>query len=364
MLVKIRRLLKNESGLKAKEIASRLGFDRQDVSRELHANKTVFLQNEAYGWALAPVVNLRVELGPGWIDATQFETRLLVSGCPTALNCVSVSFVFAEASQLLLDALARLLALCNQFCMAGKGVVLDFSGCKKTLGYLDRVGFVELLDRRVSMLPRRPSGARAIVYEGNNENVVELKTIEVAAPNQTIPSQLRSSFVTCAGDAYSEAAFTVISELFGNVQEHSGSITAGFAGLQHYKKGNKIQTVISDSGLGIIGTLEPVLNLLYPQIAEELAAETGHKGVALLSKVFSVGGLSKVDEEGRGLGLIRSGQLAQKYNATISIRQRDFELSVHHRQGKVAFSNQLNLVRLEGTHICFTFDLTKSPKSG
>ncbi|MFZ3083858.1 type ISP restriction/modification enzyme [Rhodoferax ferrireducens] len=196
MLAKIRHLLTNESGLKAKEIASRLGFDRQDVSRELHANKTDFLQNDAYGWSLAPVANFWVELGPGWIDAKQFEARLLVSGCPVALNCASVSFVFAGSSQLLLEALARLLALCNQLCMGGKGVVLDFSACKKTLGYLDRMGFVEHLDRRVTVLPRRPSGTKAIVYEGNNEGVVELRMIEVDAPNQKIPSQLRSSFVT------------------------------------------------------------------------------------------------------------------------------------------------------------------------
>lgn len=364
MLAKIKRFLTNESGLKAKEIASRLGFDRQAVSRELHANRTDFLQNDAYGWSLAPVANLRVELGPGWINAKQFEESLLVSGCPVALNCESVLFLFADSSRLLLEALARLLALCNQLCIGGKGVVLDFSACKKTLGYLDRVGFVEHLDSRVTVLPRRPSGTKAIVYEGNNEGVVELRAIKVDAPNQKIPSQLRSSFVTCAGDSYSDAAFTVIAELFGNVQEHSGSKAAGFAGLQHYKKGNKIQTVISDSGLGIIGTLEPVLRQLYPAIADELASETGHKGIALLRKVFSVGGLSQIDEDGRGLGLIRSGQLAQKYNAKISIRQRDFELSVYHRHGKVAFSHRLDLVRLEGTHICFTFDLTKPPKSG
>ena len=62
----------------------------------------------------------------------------------------------------------------------------------------------------------------------------------------------------------------VLSELLQNVEEHSGAATPGFAGLQFYKKTNHIQTVISDSGLGIVGTLMPVLSQRYPELAMKI----------------------------------------------------------------------------------------------
>ena len=153
------------------------------------------------------------------------------------------------------------------------------------------------------------------------------------------------------------SAFTVLSELFNNVQEHSEATTSRFAGLQFYKRGNHIQTVISDNGLGIVGTLKPVLKDRYPEIARKIAASGIHEGEALLQEVFSVGRISQVNEDGRGLGLKRSGELAGKFKAKISVRQKDFELRVYHSQQGVRFYRSLNLARIEGTHICFDFAL-------
>lgn len=61
-------------------------------------------------------------------------------------------------------------------------------------------------------------------------------------------------FVEHSSANYSLEAKTVFSELVGNVTDHSESQIPGLAGLQVYRPYNKpkhIQTVISDSGLGI-----------------------------------------------------------------------------------------------------------------
>jgi hypothetical protein len=57
------------------------------------------------------------------------------------------------------------------------------------------------------------------------------------------------------------------------------------------------------------------------------------------------------------LGLKRSVDLAKKFNATISVRQDTFELKVRHSMKGIRFSNELNLARIAGTHICFDFKL-------
>ena len=59
------------------------------------------------------------------------------------------------------------------------------------------------------------------------------------------------------------------------------------AALQYYKAANHIQTVISDSGLGIVGTLMPVLKDRYPEVAQRIAESSLEPGVVLLQEVFS-----------------------------------------------------------------------------
>lgn len=364
MLKQIEAFLDKNPGVKAKFIAAHFKTERTDVNQVLYAHPEIFKQDSDYRWSLVSPAQLRIVLaGQPWLTAADFEAALAKATSPLDSNCSSVKFVLKKDCKILLEALARLLALCNQLSIAGKRVTLDFDDCRQTLSYLDRIGFFGHLERSVEVLPRRPKGVLAATYKGNNEGVVELRAIDAASPNQDIPNLLRDSFVTCAGDSYSVAAFTVLSELFGNVQEHSRATTTGFAGLQFYKGGNHIQTVISDNGLGIVGTLKGVVGERYPDIARRLAASRLHEGVALLQEVFSVGGISQVDEDGRGLGLKRSGDLAGKFKAKISVRQRDFELRIHHSQQGVSFSHSLNLARIEGTHICFDFTLDSRRKA-
>lgn len=364
MLKKIQDLLREHPRLKAKTIATHLDGERKHANSVLYAHPKIFFQDAEFNWSLVPQGVLRIELtGQNWLTATNFENALLIAGSPLDSDCPKVTFVLAKDCKILLEALARLLALSNQLVHAGKNVSLDFRDCRSTLSYLDRIGFFGHLNAAIDVLPKRPSSSKAVAYGGNNDGVVEFRAIDPSAPDQKIPDLLLHSFVSCAGENYSVGAFTVLAELFRNVQEHSAASTPGFAGLQFYKRTNHIQTVISDSGLGIVGTLTPILKERYPTVARRISTSSLDPGVALLKEVFSAGGISRVKDDGRGLGLKISGEFAQKFKAKISVRQENFELRVHHSPTGIRFFHSLNLVRITGTHLCFDLELDQTQNS-
>lgn len=356
MLTKIQSFLQTNPGLKARAIAIQLGFDRQHVNTVLHGNSSIFSQDEEFQWYLTSTQVLEIRFpGNGWLTSSSFESILSKSGSPLESSMSAVSFIFGDGCNIMMDALARLLAFSNQLESLEKSVTLDFSSCKGALRYLDRAGFLEHLHSSINVLPKRPVGSKAKEFKGNNDGLVELKAINPISPVQNIPELLKNSFVKCAGDSYSAPAFTVLSELFQNVEEHSAADTPGIAGLQFYKKTNHIQAVISDSGLGIVGTLKPVLARRYPEVLKIIEASSLPPEVALLQIVFSEGRISQKEAEGCGLGLKRSSEVAKKYRAKITVRQKDFELVVRHGPSGTTFEYEQNLVNLAGTHICFDF---------
>lgn len=358
MIKKIKKFIGQNPGLKAKTIALRLDLERSALNRVLHSNKDIFRQDQESLWFLVPPKELQIELEGGtWLTARNVERLLTAVGSPLDSDCDRVVFCLRNNTRMMLEALARLLALCNQLSHAGKTVVLDFKESRSTLTYLDRLGFFDHLSAAIHVLPSRPKRGRSREFRGNNDGLIEFRAINPMQEDSEIPKLLERSFVRCAGDSYSVGVMTILSELYTNVLEHSGATTPGFAGLQFYKATRHIQAVISDSGVGIVGTLTPVLKEHYPELAQKVAASRGHAGVTLLKEVFSTGRISKVNEEGRGLGLKRSRDVAKKFRARISVRQRDFELRINHSDGRLSFANETNLVRIEGTHICFDFSL-------
>ncbi|WP_114972233.1 ATP-binding protein [Rhodoferax ferrireducens] len=358
ILKRIQTILEQTPDQKAKDIANHLRADKTEINRVLHDYPDIFVKDaDAFTWSLAV---LRIDLGSNrWLTAQSFEESLLAAGSPLDSTCIRVMFVVGERCSILLEALARLLAICNQLVDAGKSVSIDFRPSQGTLTYFDRIGFINLLRDKVKILPKRPRISAASTYEGNNYGVVELKEIDAGSPDDNIPVLLGKGFVSCTGAKYDIAAHTVISELYGNVKEHSGTTSAGFAGLQNYAGGKSrhIQTVISDGGRGIVGTLMPILKRKYPEVAAKISNSSLDQRVALLQEVFSAGGLSRVNDPGRGLGLCGSRDYARKYNGVISVRQETLELQIRHDGESVQFSHTLNLSRIAGTHICFDFFL-------
>lgn len=361
MLSQILTYLGKNPGIKAKELAAFLGEEKAAVNKVLYEHGDKFLQHGDFQWSVIGTEELRIEFPQDtWLSSKDFEAILSRSCTPWHDHCERVIFVFNKESRLLLDAFARLLALCNQLNAAGKLVSLDFTECPNTRSYLDRMDFFEVLASDIAVLPKRPEARRGALYQGNNDGVIELRTIDPQDPNNEIPRLLERSFVKCASESYSTLALTIIGEPFKNVLDHSSSSLAGFAGLQAYKKRTRIQVVISDNGLGIVGTLQPILRRRYPEIAARIASSKEHSGIALLKEVFSKGQISQVDEDGRGTGLKMSGEQARKYHARISVRQEDFELRIDHRPERTRYTPYTNLVRIDGTHISFDFKLDGS----
>ncbi|PMS15562.1 ATP-binding protein [Trinickia dabaoshanensis] len=361
MFTEIESLLRENPGLKAKVIASKIGKDRSEVNAFLYAQSERFRKDDEHRWYLTRPHELRISLpADTWVNAKLFEDALERGDSPLASPCNSIVIILSKDSKLLLDAMARLLALCNQLARDGKTVFVDCSNAISTHGYFDRVGFFRLLDPRVNVKPSRPQQSRADIYEAGNDGLVEMAMIEPTSPDENIPLRLQECFKKIADSKYWTGIFTVLTELFNNVRDHSQTSIAGFAALQYYRKGRKrhVQAVFSDSGRGIWGTLGPILETKYSPLAKRIRQSGIHEGVALIQEIFREGGISSNDDDGRGLGLKRTADFAHKFNAQITVRQHKYEVEVHYSEsGQIEFSSRMDMHELEGTHVCFDFFL-------
>ncbi|MDT4832244.1 ATP-binding protein [Pseudomonas sp. BMW13] len=356
MIADVERFLRENPGTKAKDIAKHLGVAKGEVNSLLYKSPDTFAQDADHRWSVVKTVLTIVLKKEAWVDSSSFEDVLAAVGSPLDSACTGAVFVVPEGCKIMIDAAARMLALCNQLVMVGKAVSIDFSACKATLTYFNRLGFFDHLAGAVNVIPERPSLSGAATYRGNNHGVVELAPIAPHIPDESIPKRLKNSLVECAGERYMQSAFTFISELFGNVRDHAKSEIPGVAALQYYPKGRKIQTVISDSGIGIVGSLQPVLERKYPQLFQQLDFSKAESGPELVLHVFKQGRVSSSDEDGRGLGLKRSGDMAADFNATVTVRQRNFELTMVYSDGRFNRSYpRMDMPTILGTHICFDF---------
>ncbi len=363
MKKKIIDLLTRNQRLKGREIARLLKLEKKAVNRFLHDNRDVFIQDDEYFWSYPCDNEIVVHFEDrNWIDCHSFEKSLKTAGCVLRSNCKTVIFKTSNNKGILLEASARLLALTNQLVSVGKDVTIDFSDSKSTLHYFNRMGFFDHLNLKVDVLPSRPVISTANRYKGKSDNLVEMGEIDPENPNNSLPKQLKNCFVDHAGEKYSDAAFTVFSELFGNVCEHSETKIPGFAALQKYGKSNShVQTVVSDSGIGIIGSIKPVLGEYYPKLFKKYDFDNPVSDVKLTKEILETGQITKTgfpSETGRGLGLKRSQEIAVRYNANISVRQESFELILKYRNGVLnEWYYNINMPLIYGTHVCFDFYL-------
>lgn len=369
MEAQIRKVLSDTPGLKGRQIANKLGLDKRDVNSYLSKQNGVFVKDGNHCWFIADTGLLEIQFDGGtWIDGIALDRSIKRVGAPLSDECLSIHFIVPAGCKILLEAAARLLAFSNQSILLGKSVTIDFEDCQETLRYFNRIGFFDLLDDGVVVKPGRPSFPSSTVYKGNSEAVFEFGEVDPDDLDEDIPQQLKNCFVYHAGDVYSQPVFTVLSELFGNVRDHSRSPIAGYIALQRYKGygGRRpvpphIQTIVSDSGKGIAGTLIPILKDKYPALAKKFDFNDPKSAPLLIKEVFEKGMISSSDDEGRGLGLKRSGDVAASYRATISVRESGFELKLKYENGKLKeFLYELDLPNMLGTHICFDFILDKS----
>ena len=358
MIEKIKKLLKKEPGLMAREIAKKLKCTTPEVNKIVHFAPELFVQDkENYTWKLISPNELEISFDTQWITCTLFENTLKKSRNAIE-KAKTLTFILPEDCKFLIESSARFLAFCNQLAERKVKVTIDLSDNAKSLHYLNRAGFFDQLHEKVKVLPKRPSHSTAKSHKGNSSNVVEFGAVDPTHKNKDLVKQLTESFIALSSEKYQDPAFTVFSELITNVKDHSKSSAMGFAALQFYsppRKASHIQTVVSDSGLGIVTTLRPHLKKFYPELE-------GLSDCELVKKVMTEGRITQHGKEsGRGLGFEASSKKALKYNAKYSVRQQDFSLEFIIRNGVlIDVIENKDLVKILGTHICFDFDIDES----
>lgn len=351
----IERLLKVNPGLKAREIAKNIGKERKAVNSFLHKNTDRFYKTDDFCWFLSTPLELQIQFEKNqWMDCNAFETSLCSAGSPLDLKCTSVLFVVPKKCNILLDAAARFLALCNQLSFVGKTVTIDFSDCQSTLMYFNRIGFIDHLDQKVNLLPYKPTDSRAQRYKGNNQGVVEFGSVDPNSKDKDLINQLSNCFIELSNHNYETAASTVFGELIGNISEHSSSPLFGFAALQRYGGRRKhIQTVVSDSGLGIAATLKPSLKAYYPLLHRK--QNDLDFDMLLVTDVLTKGEISRYGS-GRGLGFKSSREQTIKFDARLSVRQSNFSVAIEYADGQLRdIEKHTALTTINGTHLCFDF---------
>lgn len=367
MIEDVKAYLKKNSESKAKDIAKELGCSTKEVNQILHYAPDVFVQDKLnFTWTLSSRADSRVTFSNGWVNCDSFETSLL--GAEGDLEYASeIYFVLPEGCSFLLDALARLLALCNQLAYAEKKVTVDFSNNGNLKHYLNRAGFFDHLSERVTVLPQRPTTSTAEVHKGQSDNLAELGVVtphEDEEVKDELVKRLTNKFVILMSDKYKTAVSTIFAELAGNIQDHSEAPFNGFAGLQKYGGNNPhIQTIISDSGVGIANSLRPSLQTHHKKLYQLYHSSSVENDIALVTEVMSKGLISRYGA-GRGLGFQTSRDRALRFNARYSVRQETFSLEFFFENEKLnRVSKKENLVKILGTHICFDFVIDKADLS-
>jgi hypothetical protein len=326
----------------------------------LHKNKDLlFQQNDNFEWSLI-LEEIPIIFPPRWVDCDTFESTIQNYGDDFENHSV-FKFILPGKSSFMFDAFARFLALCNQLAFQGKSVTLDFTENANLKHYLNRAGFFDHLDERVIVLPKRLARSTAESHKGQSKNLVELGKVtpyqDEAAKDELI-TRLTKKFTDLTNNKYKTAVSTIFAELAGNIQDHSETKLSGFAGLQKYE-GNTphIQTIVSDSGVGIANSLRPSLKAHHKTLYELYFKKNIENDIALVTEVMSKGLISRYGA-GRGLGFQTSRDRALKFKAKYSVRQENFSLEFIFENEKLKrVVERKNLVKISGTHICFDFNI-------
>jgi len=358
MVTKIEKLLRAEPNIMAKDIAKRLGCTKGELNPILYANQDRFAVDAEYRWRLMGKEITITFGGDCWVNCDSFEVTLQDAGDGLE-NATKVSFILPKGCYFLLDALARLLALCNQLAFRKVDVTIDFSNDGKLKHYLNRAGFFDHLNESINVLPQRPTTSTATSHRGQSENLVEFGIVtphEDEDAKDELIKRLTAKFLSLTGDNYKTAVSTIFAELTGNIQDHSETKLNGFAGLQKYGgQSPHIQTIVSDSGVGIATSLRPSLQTHYKTLYDKYHEESVENDLALVTEVMSKGLISRYGA-GRGLGFQTSRDRALKFKAKYSVRQENFSLEfIFEDEQLKRVIKKKNLARITGTHICFDF---------
>lgn len=371
MFSDIDKLLKDNPGLTGREIARYLELDKKKVNSYLSNCGDLFHKDAEHKWSQSKSRTFLLTFSADtWITQDDFENELAKTGNPLDGTYKAATITFPRSCSLMMVVIARMLSLLNQLASRNIAVTIDLTRSTRTRTFLNRSGFFDLLNRDITVLPNRPQpgNSDAVKFMDSSEILVEFGAIDMGSTKAEIRElikRLGKRFVSGASKDYLTVIMTVFSELINNVKDHSNSQIPGFAALQGYNgKGRRkhIQTVISDSGLGVVTTLRKTLKINYPELHAQFPAGSLASDIQLVKHVFSNGEISRHgSENGRGLGFKSSRKQASKNEALLIIRQTCFSIELKYKDGELVTTEvKENLSLINGTHICFDFFIDTS----
>ena len=297
-----------------------------------------------------------IQFPSAWISSNSFERALFrATAAPHSNKAHIVRILVPTGCNLMVDSGAKLLSLTNQLCHAMKAVTIEFEdGESGTMGYLNRMGLFDMLDATVKVLPARPAMSGAQLYRGGNRNLVEFKALRRGGADKELPASLADSLhnaapKTTANRTLGDTAYTIFSEIIGNVYRHSSTPLDGCAALQYYPNGKKVTVCVSDSGYGIMDTLRPTLRKHFPALVDK--SDT-HLLIEMVSK-----GLSRFGRD-NGCGIRQCAVKALSLNASLEIRMPTSRVVFKRKSERLNLAlYEAELPLLWGTHICLDFQL-------
>lgn len=299
-----------------------------------------------------------VDLPRGWVNSQMFEAALLRCGDALGNAYTQIIIRISDGCRLMIDVVIRLLSFCNQIIATSRRLKLEFSASSDVMGYLSRMGFFDHLAREVEVTPNRPLFSGAWTHRGKNNGLVEIERFNRAVePDQDLPDRLAAAVKNgCANrsdaSAASSAVSNIFSELIRNVIDHSQDNLDAFAALQTYPQGNIVNVAVSDSGIGIMGSLRPAL-------VRKGSPDADLNDLDLLLEILRKG-VSSLDDPNRGIGLMASAKSAVRYRADLDVRlprQRILLRPANGAYGPSTAYCQDDLALLWGTHISFALKM-------
>lgn len=301
-----------------------------------------------------------LDLPDGWVTALRFENAFLRCGNALGSAFTTVVIRIPARCKLMIQVVIRLLSFCNQMITSMRRVRLEFAGgADGVMGYLNRMGFFDHLANEVEIVPGRPHFSGAARHRGANQGLVEIEPFSRLVPaDQALPGRLADAVERgCAGredsKSVSSAVFGIFSELIGNVFAHSQTNLDAYAALQTYPQGNRVTVAVSDSGFGLVETLRPTLVRRASPLAD--------KGAAVIVEHMFREGISRLDDDNRGLGLAACARSAIRFGANLEVRLLNQLVELRPANGAyqphTAYALDM-LPLLWGTHISFSFDLS------
>ncbi|WP_177413429.1 hypothetical protein [Pseudomonas sp. LP_7_YM] len=121
----IERFLRSNPGVMAKEIARHLGTQKSVVNSHLYRQPHTFSRDDKSCWFLVNPDRMTITLKNTWVDGASYEEALAVTGSPLDFDCPVVEIVMPKGCKIMIDAVARILALCNQLIMLERSVSSD-----------------------------------------------------------------------------------------------------------------------------------------------------------------------------------------------------------------------------------------------